>query len=69
MKSLQYNNGEPIYSKKYLIAKKKKFNTKEGFQCLHRKVIPVPVILIDSVYRKDENCYPKLFLEKRFHLF
>ena len=24
----------------------------------------VPVILIDSVYRKDENCYPKVFFKK-----
>ena len=24
----------------------------------------MPVILIDSVYRKDENYYPKVFLEK-----
>ena len=31
---------------------------------IYRKVIPVPVIMIDSVYRKDENYYPKVLLEK-----
>ena len=42
----------------------KKFSTKESFQCLF-----IPVILIDSVYRKDENYYPKVFLEKFIHNF
>ena len=46
-------NSEPVHNKKYLKAvkkcKKKSFN----------------VILIDSVCRKDENYYPKVFLEKR----
>ena len=27
-----------------------------------------PVRLIDSIYRKDENCYPKLFLEKYYFI-
>ena len=44
-------NSELIYSKKYLIAKKT-FNANESFQCFYKRVIPVPVILIDSVYRK-----------------
>ena len=48
-----------IYSTKYIKAEKKKINTKGGFQGLY-----APVILIDSVYRKDENDYPKLFLEE-----
>ena len=30
------------------------------------KIIPVPVILIDSVYRKDENSYPEVF-SKKYH--
>ena len=42
----------------------KKFNTKESFQWFY-----IPVILFDSVYRKDENCYPKVFLEKFIHKF
>ena len=29
------------------------------FQCLYE-----PLILIDSIYRKDEYYYPKVFLEK-----
>ena len=28
------------------------------------KVIPIPVILIDSVYRKDENSYSEVFFKK-----
>ena len=35
---------------------KKKINAKGGFQCLY-----APVILIDSIYRKDENYYSKVF--------
>ena len=27
-----------------------------------------PIILIDSIYRKDENCYPKVFLEKYYFI-
>ena len=47
-----------IYSKK--ISKRwKNINTKGGFQFLY-----LPVILIDSVYRNNENYYPKVFLEK-----
>ena len=41
-------NSELIYSKKYPQAEKK-INTKGRFQCLY-----APVILIDSIYRKDE---------------
>ena len=29
----------------------------------------VPVILIGLVYKKDENCHPKLFVEKLIYLF
>ena len=54
-------NRELIYSKKYLTAKKI-FSSKESFICFYRKVIPVSVTLIDSVYIKDENYYPKAFL-------
>ena len=39
--------------------KKKKIKTKEGFQC-----ISVPVILIDSVYRKNKNCFSQVRIEK-----
>ena len=50
-----------IYSKKYLIAKKG-FNTKESFQCFYRKMIPMPLMLIDAVYRKDKNYLPEVIL-------
>ena len=50
-------NSELVYNKKYL--KAKKINTKERFHWVYAQVI-----LIDSVYRKDENYYPKVFLEK-----
>ena len=49
-------NSELIYSKKYL-----KTGKKIGFQCLFAQVI-----LIDSVYRKDGNYYPKGLLEKSY---
>ena len=49
-------NDELIYNEKYLKARKR-FNTKENFQCLY-----IRVILFDSVYRKDGNNYPKLVL-------
>ena len=38
---------------------RKKHNTKEGFQ-----FICTQVVSIDSVYRKNENYYLKVFLEK-----
>ena len=60
-------NSERICSKKYLIAKKI-FSTKESFQSFYRNVIRVPVILTDSVYRKDENYYPKVLFKKIFIL-
>ena len=36
---------------------------KESF---YEKVLPAQVILIDSVNRKDGNCYSKVFLERYF---
>ena len=44
-------NSELIYNKKYLKAGKR-FNTKESFQCFY-----IPVILLDSLYKKDGNYY------------
>ena len=49
-------NSELIYSKKDLKAEKK-LNPERGFQCLYALII-----LIDSIYRKDENYYHKVFL-------
>ena len=54
-------NSELIQNKKYLQAKKR-FNTKESFKCVYE-----PVILFDSVYRKDGNYCPKVFSEKVIH--
>ena len=45
-------NSKPVYNRKYLNAEKKS----TGFY--------MPVILIDSVYRKDGNYYHQVFLEK-----
>ena len=56
-------NSELIYHKKYL-KDEKRFSTKKSFQCFY-----IPEILFDSVYRKDENYYPKIFLEKIIHNF
>ena len=47
-----------IYERDFDLSKSKKVNV-EGFQCICTRVI-----LIDSVYRKDENYCPKGFLEK-----
>ena len=38
---------------------------KKSFQCFYEKIIPLQVILIDLVYRKDENYHLKMFLEKK----
>ena len=52
-----------MYNKRYLKAEKR-FSIKESFQCFYK-----PVILFDSVYRKDVNYYLKVFLEKFIHNF
>ena len=36
---------------------------KRGFQCLY-----APIILIDSIYRNNENYYSKVFLEKYYFI-
>ena len=51
-------NKELIYCKKYLKAEKKT-HTKGGLNCLY-----ATIILIDSIYKKDENYYPEVFSEK-----
>ena len=56
-------NSELIYNQKYLKAEKI-FDTRESFHCFY-----MPVILLDSVYRKDGIYYPKVFLEKLIHNF
>ena len=58
---IEYNN---IWRKvdnviKQFIKSENKINTKEGFQYFY-----ISVILIDSVYIKDENYYSKLFIQK-----
>ena len=53
---IKFNSGL-IYSKKCV--KAKRTHAEWGFQYLY-----APVILINSVYGKKENYYPKLFLEK-----
>ena len=39
---------------------------KESFEFFYKKIIPVQEILIDSVYRRDENNYPEVFFENYF---
>ena len=51
-------NSEIIYNKKYLKVEKR-LNTKESFWFFY-----IPVVLFDSVYRKDGSYYPKVFLGK-----
>ena len=45
----------------YLIHENFRKSTKGAFQCLY-----APIILTDSIYRKYENYYPKVLLEKYF---
>ena len=48
-------NSELIYNQKYLKGEGKA-NSKEGFQCFYSSnisIISIPVIVIDSVYRKN----------------
>ena len=47
-------NSEVVYNKRYI-----KYEKKESFQWFY-----IPVILNDSGYRKDENYFLKMFLEK-----
>ena len=42
---------------------KKKKNTKGDFQCLY-----APILLIDLIYRRNEDCYSKVFLEKYYFI-
>ena len=67
-------DSNPVYNEKYIKAKTKPYNgkintnfhnnkiLKEGSQC-----ICLSVILIDSVYKKDKNHYPQVFLEENSH--
>ena len=61
-------DSNPVYNEKYVKTKVKSYNgkintnvdnktRKEGSQC-----ICLSVVLIDSVYKKDENYYPQVFL-------
>ena len=62
---------EPIYNEKYLRTKRKSYNGKIN-KNVHNNKIPkessqfiyLLVILIDSVYRKDKNYYPQVFLKE-----
>ena len=64
-------NSEPVYNEKYLKTKIKSYKGKIDTK-LHNTKIPkedslsicLSVILIDSVYRKNKNYYPKVFLEE-----
>ena len=47
-------NSELVYNEKYIKAENK-INAKESFQCFY-----IPGILIDLVYKKNENYYPKV---------
>ena len=46
-----------------IITSKSWKNSKGGFQCLY-----TPLVLIDSIYRKLENYYLKVILEKHYFI-
>ena len=64
-------DSNPVYNEKYIRTKIKSYNgkinanfhnnkiPKEGSQCIY-----LSVILTDSVYKKDKNYYPQVFLEE-----
>ena len=64
-------DSKPVYNDKYIKTKIKSYNgkintnfhnnniPKEGSQC-----ICLSLILIESVYKKDKNYYPQVFLEE-----
>ena len=64
-------DSKPVYNGKYLKIKIKSYNRKTNTN-FHNNEIPkedpqcicLSIILIDSVYRKNKDCYPKVFLEE-----
>ena len=53
----------PVAPTNLIISKSWKKNTRGGFQCSYK-----PIILIDSVYAKDEDIYSKVFSEKYYFI-
>ena len=64
-------DSKPIYNERYLKPKTKFYNGKIN-KIFYNNKIPreasqcacLSVILIDSLYRKDKDCYPEVFLEE-----
>ena len=64
-------DSKPVYTEKYIKTKIKSYNRKINTN-FHNNKIPnegshcifLSVILIDSVYKKDKNYYPQVFLEE-----
>ena len=64
-------DSKPVYNEKYLKTKIKSYNGKTNTNFLNNKIskqdsqcICLSVIFIDSVYRKDKDYHPQVFLEK-----
>ena len=62
---------KPVYNEKYLKTKIKFYNEKIDTNFHNNKIpkddpqcICISVILVDSVYRKDRDYYPQVFLEE-----
>ena len=62
---------KPVYNEKYLKTKIKFYNEKINTNFHNNKIpkddpqcICISVILVDSVYRKDKDYYPQVFLEE-----
>ena len=62
---------KPVYNEKYLKTKIKFYNEKIDTNFHNNKIpkddpqcICISVILVDSVYRKDKDYYPQVFLEE-----
>ena len=64
-------DSESVYNEKYLRARIKSYKGKINTNFHNNKIpkegsqyICLPEILIDSVYRKDKNHYPQVFIEE-----
>ena len=63
-------DSKSICNEKHLKSKIKSYNGKSNTNSHNNKIskscqcICLLVILIDSVYRKDKDCYPQVFLEE-----
>ena len=57
-------DSNPIYNEKYIKTKIKVYNKKVNTNFHGLECVCLPIILLDSVYKKDNKYYPLVFLEE-----